>query len=193
MALPSTGAISLLDVRNELGKTGAISLGDSAVRALAGRTSGAISLGDLRGKSSKIKHQIDWICGEIDYRTETTPGNTISIGSAYGYGKGFDSYLKQSYNKLKRNATIYSKTSDFGINFLNITGSYVSTHFSFSENNFKEGDRVRVTTKSSTKSVSSEYTILASNTAKQVEITSGSALDLSQFGANRITMIFEQI
>ena len=52
MALPSTGAISLLDVRNELGKTGAISLGDSAVRTLAGRTSGAISMSDLRGKSS---------------------------------------------------------------------------------------------------------------------------------------------
>ena len=193
MALPSTGAISLLDVGNELGKTGAISLVDSAVRALAGRTSGAISLDDLRGKSSKIKHVIDWICGEIDYRTQTTPGNTISIGSAYGYGKGFDSHLNQSYNKLKRKATIYSKTSDFGISFLNISGSYVSTHFSFAENNFKEGDRVKVTTKSSTKSVSSEYTILASNTAKQVEITSGSALDLSQFGASRITMTFEQI
>lgn len=52
MALPSTGAISLLNVRTELGKTGAISLGDSAVRTLAGRTSGAISLGDLRGKSN---------------------------------------------------------------------------------------------------------------------------------------------
>ena len=193
MALPSSGTITMGMIRTELKQTGAISLGSSECRKLAGVSSGAIKMSDFYGKSSKIKHEIDWICGEIDYRTQTTPGNTISIGSAYGYGKGFDSHLNQSYNKLKRKATIYSKTSDFEISFLKISGTYVSTHFSFTENNFKEGDRVKVTTKSSTKSVSSEYTILASNTAKQVEITSGSALDLSQFGANRITITFEQI
>lgn len=193
MALPSSGTITMDMIRKELKKTGAISLGSSECRKLAGVSSGAIKMSDFYGKSSKIKHEIDWICGEIDYRTQTTPGNSISIGSVYGYGKGFDSHLNQSYNKLKRKATIYSKTSDFEISFLKISGTYVSTHFSFTENNFKEGDRVKVTTKSSTKSVSSEYTILASNTAKQVEITSGSALDLSQFGANRITITFEQI
>ena len=193
MALPLSGTITMGMIRTELKKTGAISLGSAECRKLAGVSSGAIKMSDFYGKSSKIKHEIDWICGEIDYRTQTTPGNTISIGSAYGYGKVFDSHLNQSYNKLKRKATIYSKTSDFEISFLNISGSYVSTHFSFAENNFKEGDKVKVTTKSSTKSVSSEYTILASNTAKQVEITSGSALDLSQFGANRITITFEQI
>lgn len=193
MALPSSGTITMGMIRTELKQTGAISLGSSECRKLAGVSSGAIKMSDFYGKSSKIKHEIDWICGEIDYRTQTTPGNSISIGSAYGYGKVFDSHLNQSYNKLKRKATIYSKTSDFEISFLKISGTYVGTHFSFTENNFKEGDRVKVTTKSSTKSVSSEYTILASNTAKQVEITSGSALDLSQFGANRITITFEQI
>lgn len=194
MALPSSGTITMGMIRTELKKTGAISLGSAECRKLAGVSSGGIKMSDFYGKSSKIKHEIDWICGEIDYRTQTTPGNTISVGSAYGYGKGFDSILNQNgYNTLKRKATIYSKTSDFEISFLKISGSYVSTHFSFTENNFKEGDRVKVTTKSSTKSVSSEYTILASNTAKQVEITSGSALDLSQFGANRITITFEQI
>lgn len=54
MALPSTGTISLNDVRNELNLSGSISLGSAAVRSLAGIASGAISLADLRGKSARI-------------------------------------------------------------------------------------------------------------------------------------------
>ena len=81
MALPSTGAISLLDVRNELGKTGAISLGDSAVRALAGKTSGAISLGDLRGKSSfAYTHK-------ITVGVATPSSSNYIANTAYGYMK----------------------------------------------------------------------------------------------------------
>lgn len=52
MALPSSGTISLGQVNVELGKssTATISLGDSAVRTLAGRSSGSISMSHLRGK-----------------------------------------------------------------------------------------------------------------------------------------------
>jgi hypothetical protein len=55
--IPTTGNISLADVRNELrlvnvGRPQIISLGDADVRALAGIPSGPISLGSLRGKSS---------------------------------------------------------------------------------------------------------------------------------------------
>lgn len=39
-------------VRTELKKTGAISLNDTDVRKLAGRTSGTISMADLRGKKA---------------------------------------------------------------------------------------------------------------------------------------------
>lgn len=195
MALPSTGAISLLDVRNELGKTGAISLGDSAVRALAGRTSGAISMSDLRGKSSKIKHQIDWICGEIDYRAQAGP-SIISIGSAYGYGKDFNYILSSdSTHKLKRRATIYSKSSEFDIYILVINGAFQVCRLSFSNNNLPKG-KIRVTVKSPSKNVVSEYNYDPDNAGYQVvpsTISRGSALDLSQFGANRITMTFEQI
>lgn len=52
MALPSTGPISMSQVRTELGRTGTISLNDGTVRALAGKASGTISMADLRGKSA---------------------------------------------------------------------------------------------------------------------------------------------
>lgn len=53
MALPSTGPISMSQVRTEIGRSsGAISLGETAVRNLAGRASGVVSMSDLRGKSA---------------------------------------------------------------------------------------------------------------------------------------------
>lgn len=54
MALQSSGAISLSNVNVELGRsaTAQISLGESAVRNLAGVASGAISLANLYGKSN---------------------------------------------------------------------------------------------------------------------------------------------
>jgi len=57
MTLPASGTISLTLVMNELriatpGRAYPISLGDSDVRALAGKLSGPISLSDLYGKSA---------------------------------------------------------------------------------------------------------------------------------------------
>ena len=52
MGLPSTGELSFLAIRNELGISGAIDLNNSCVRGLAGKASGTISFSDLRGKSS---------------------------------------------------------------------------------------------------------------------------------------------
>ena len=52
MTLPTSGPISLGMVAQELGISLPLSLGDPRVRALAGKPSGPISLGDLRGKSA---------------------------------------------------------------------------------------------------------------------------------------------
>jgi hypothetical protein len=54
MTLQSSGAISLANVNTELGRssTATISLGETAVRTLAGVASGAISLSNLYGKSN---------------------------------------------------------------------------------------------------------------------------------------------
>lgn len=65
MALPSTGPISMLQVRNELNLSGAISLGQSAVRNLAGRSSGSISMSHLRGKSALPSPNLIFTCGRF--------------------------------------------------------------------------------------------------------------------------------
>lgn len=56
MTLPSTGIITAAMVNVELNRaaTATFNLNDPAVRALAGKPSGAISFADLRGKSSEI-------------------------------------------------------------------------------------------------------------------------------------------
>ena len=194
MALPSTGSISMSQVRTELGRSNTITLNDSDVRNLAGRTSGAISMSDLRGKSSKIKHEIDLICGEFDCRAQAGP-TIISIGSGHGYGKDFDYISSNSMHILKRKATIYSKSSDFNLYIQIISGSVVVCRLSFSNNNLPKG-RIRVTVKSPSGNVVSEYNYDPDAGGQQVtlsQISRGSALYLSQYGANRIKMIFEQI
>ena len=83
MALPSIGSISMSQVRTELGRSNTITLNDSDVRNLAGRTSGTISMSDLRGKSSST-HKLT--IGTASRKGATFYGyNTINFtGSTYG-------------------------------------------------------------------------------------------------------------
>lgn len=71
MTLPASGAISLSDVNTELGysSTAQISLNDSAVRTLAGVSSGAISLQDLQGKSNTFSFTISSNTADVNLRT----------------------------------------------------------------------------------------------------------------------------
>jgi hypothetical protein len=64
MTLPASGAISMSQVRTELGASGAISLGQASVRALAGVASGTIRMSNLYGKANAFNatissHQAD--------------------------------------------------------------------------------------------------------------------------------------
>lgn len=78
MALPSTGPISMTQVRTELGLSGAISLGQAEVRALAGRVSGtSISMSHLRGKSA-----VNWAA---------TPNEAVSIFATNSQSSGMRS------------------------------------------------------------------------------------------------------
>lgn len=76
MTLQSSGAISLANVNTELGRasTTNISLGETAVRTLAGVASGTISLSNLYGKSSYL-----------DQQTVTVGIQSDKIGTYYGF------------------------------------------------------------------------------------------------------------
>lgn len=85
MTTPCTGAISLLDVRTELGKTGTITMNDADVRELASKSSGAISMDDLRCKTKPIWLNIDnpMVSGTGEY-SNMTESNYFDQPNFYG-------------------------------------------------------------------------------------------------------------
>jgi len=89
MALQSSGAISLSNVNVELGRsaTAQISLGESAVRNLAGVASGAISLANLYGKSN-ITISLASVAGVYG---SANPGQTASAGIDFNTNGTFTS------------------------------------------------------------------------------------------------------
>lgn len=83
MALPSSGPISLANVRSELGLSGAISLGQSNVRSLAGLASGAIAMSALRGKSAAPV--VPGIGSFSLYASNYTSDSVLNTGYSSGY------------------------------------------------------------------------------------------------------------
>ena len=55
MALPSTGTITMGQVRAELRKNGSLNLGNTDVRTVAEKPSGTIKMSDLHGKTGWIE------------------------------------------------------------------------------------------------------------------------------------------
>lgn len=78
------GLLNMSTVNTEIGGgrvwNSRISLGDSDVRNLAGRPSGSVSMGDLRGKSSYIPMTL---YGVSDYSSGQVYGNTSTTASCY--------------------------------------------------------------------------------------------------------------
>jgi len=103
MALPSTGPLSMSQVNTELGRSSnaTISLGEAAVRALAGVPSGAISFQDLRGKSAM-----------------SVSANNVS-GSASGFAPS------GSVSTGSPNTTVTGGTSPFTFSWARVSGSTV--------------------------------------------------------------------
>jgi hypothetical protein len=80
MALPATGPISMSQVNVELSRTATatISLGETAVRNLAGKPSGAISMGDLLGKSAYTPMSLSYTGGF----GQVFSGSCVSVSAA---------------------------------------------------------------------------------------------------------------
>ena len=102
MPIPSSGTISMADIRTELGTSGSISLGDTAVRDLAGVASGSISLGDFYGAS---------VGGFIPFNVDIYViggggGGGQSGGGGGGGGGGFTHYTATISGPLTWNVVI---------------------------------------------------------------------------------------
>jgi hypothetical protein len=89
MTLPSTGTISFEDVNVELGRSPSapISLGETEVRALAGKLTGAVSLGDLRGKGITHKLTVGSLNGGTRFGFWTSASGGSVSPNTVEYGK----------------------------------------------------------------------------------------------------------
>ena len=135
MALPSTGAISFLDVRNELGMTGAISFDDVYVRRLAGKSIGGIgrdtiSFSDLRGKSRYTSYS--------NYKIFSASGSFPNMGTSHtvvfpGYVSSGSIGVSIEITNSKSSVTIMGQTfSSVGLKITNFTLSKGTTEISVS-------------------------------------------------------------
>ena len=86
MTLPVSGSLSFNQIRSELGLGGALSLNDTAVRALAGKPSGIISVSDLFGKSALPHLSNPFYVGQDNFQNDFTSGWGYAIISTSGGG-----------------------------------------------------------------------------------------------------------
>lgn len=156
MGLPSTGSISMSQVNTELKKsaTATISLNDSAVRKLAGKTSGTISMNDLRGKKASESVTNYPVYSRKEYTsaygsdfTINFPHKVISgtlIVDAKGYEYNYGDNLGKSAVINILGKSFINKTVNFQIsNVSSISGSFRTGYLEyegFTKNGFIEID-----------------------------------------------------
>lgn len=137
MALPSTGSISMSQVNTELKKsaTATISLNDSAVRKLAGKTSGTISMNDLRGKKAS-ESVSNYLLFENTFEGVNESGNfTVNFPHKVISGKIFFQAGSKINQKKQARATLLGSETigtynvnlielSCPINIMSLTGTY---------------------------------------------------------------------
>jgi hypothetical protein len=111
MALVSSGAISLGDVRTELGLSGTISLNDPAVRALLGRSSGVISLSDAYGKSAMPTLATPSITAtgqsaNLHFVITNNAATAVTVQYSFDYGATWTSGSASAYGTLVVDKTV---------------------------------------------------------------------------------------
>ena len=99
MTMPASGAMSMSAINVELGlsSTAQISMNDTAVRTLFGKSSGAISHSDGYGKAYTVAGNSGVLTGGSSYTLPSTSGLTINVlviggGGGGGGGSGRSSF-----------------------------------------------------------------------------------------------------
>lgn len=129
MTLPSSGTIKMSQVRDELKKTGPISLGNADVRKLGGKPSGTIKMSDLYGKSAEIKHScvFRWIPPWNDYKT-------YEIRADVPDGKLVSDYVYIDFEQVKKDMGWPSRFANYDTcTIYDINGKVLSDMFEGSE------------------------------------------------------------
>jgi len=125
MTTPCSGAISLNDVRNELGNTGIITMNDGGVRTLAGKPSGIIKMSDLRCRSDTLTGWINVLyplTSSVADRSETAIVDHADYDNFKPSGY-YPTLVANVYKNFDRNGATYLSPGHTGTRFSRGGGS----------------------------------------------------------------------